>query len=161
MKLQKQILLLSSLVLASAIPVFGQVEKAAMRTTGITCGVCAAVSEVNLRRMTGVDKVTISRSNESIMIAYKPGAPFLPAEIRKVLDPLKVGITQFQISAKGRVQDEGGKQFFVAGKDKFLLTAAANAPKVPSATSVTIEGILNDRQSPMELKVLAFKPSAP
>ena len=57
--------------------------------------------------------------------------------------------------------DRSQTRFFVAGKDKFLLTAAANAPKVPSATSVTIEGILNDRQSPMELKVLAFKPSAP
>ncbi len=160
MKLQKHILLFAALTLSSALPVFAQVEKAAMRTTGISCGVCAAVSEVNLRRMPGVDKVTISRSNESIMIAYKPGAPFLPAEIRKVLDPLNVGISQFQISAKGRVQDEGGKQVFVSGKDKFVLASAANTPKVPSATSGTIEGILNDRQSPMELKVLAFKPAA-
>ena len=60
MKLQKRILLLSTLALASVMPVLAQVEKVAMRTTGISCGSCAAVSEINLRRLVaGVDKVTI------------------------------------------------------------------------------------------------------
>jgi hypothetical protein len=159
MKLGRQIVLLGALALASAVPALAQVDKAAMRTTGIACGVCAMVSEVGLRKINGIDKVTISRSNEAIMIAYKPGAAFLPAEIRKVLEPLNVGIAQFQISARGRVEDQGGKLFFVAGRDRFVLTPpAANAPKVPTTGLVSIEGVLNDRRNPMELRVLAVKP---
>lgn len=158
MKLQEHVLISFAVVLAAAIPAMAQVEKAAMKTTGISCGVCAAVSEVNLRRITGVDKVTISRSAEAIMVAYKPGAPFQPAEIRKVLEPLNVGIVQFQISAKGRVEEQAGKRFFVAGKDRFLLAASANAPKVPAGTPVLIEGRLNDKLNPMELQVMTVKP---
>jgi copper chaperone CopZ len=160
MKFPKRILLLASGALISVTPVWAQVEKAAMKTSGISCGVCAAVSEVNLRRITGVDKVTISKSAEAILVAYKPGAPFQPAEIRKVLEPLNVGIAQFQISAKGRVQEEGGKQYFLAGKDKFLLAAAAKAPKVPVGTPISIEAILNDKAKPMELKVMTVKPTS-
>jgi len=55
MKLQKQMLQLSALMLASVMPAFTQVEKVAMKTTGISCGVCAAVSEINFRRLASVD----------------------------------------------------------------------------------------------------------
>ncbi|PYS03864.1 MAG: hypothetical protein DMG12_11275 [Acidobacteria bacterium] len=160
MKLHKRILLLSSLTLASVMPAWSQVEKAELRTTAISCGVCAAVSEVKLRRIAGVDKVTISKSAESVTVSYKPGAVFQPLEIRKILEPLNVGIAQFQISATGRIQEQGGKQFFVAGKDKFVLRAAANAPKIPTNTAVSIEAILNDKIYPMELRVMTFKPVA-
>ena len=160
MKLHKQVLLGTALVLALAMPAFAQVEKAAMRTTGISCGVCAAVSEVNLRRITGVDSVAISKSNESVMVSYKPGADFRPVEIRKVFEPLNVTISQFQVSARGRVQDQDGKRFFVAGRDRFVLAAAApNMPKVPSGTPVIVEAVLNDKLNPMELRVLAFRPA--
>lgn len=159
MKLHKQISLLSALVLASAMPILAQVEKATIRTTKISCGTCAAVSEFKLKRLAGVDKVTISLSNESVMVFYKPAANFQPAEIRKVLEPLYVGIAQFQVSARGRVQDQGGKRYFVAGKDRFVLAAAANAPKVPSETPVVVEAVLNDKLNPMEIRVLAFRPT--
>jgi cation transport ATPase len=158
MKLPKQILLLSALVFGLAMPALAQVEQAAMRTTGISCGVCAVVSEVHLRAIAGVDKVTISKSAESVVVSYKPGALFQPAQIRKAVEGLNVGIAQFQISARGRVQDQSGKRFFVAGRDRFVLTSVANAPKVPSETPVMIEGVLNDRVNPMELRILTFKP---
>ena len=157
MKLQKHLLLLTTLILVSAVPLLAQVEKAAMRTTGISCGVCAVVAEVNLRGIEGVDKVSISKSSESVEVSYKPGAPFLPTEIRKALESYNVGIAQFQVSAKGRVQQQAGKQFFVAGKDRFVLSSAVNAPKVPLETPVVIEAILNDKLNPMELRVLNFR----
>ena len=108
MKLQKQMLRLSALMLVSVMPAFAQVERVAMKTTGISCGVCAAVSEINFRRLASVDKVTISRSSEAIMVSYKPGSAFHPQEFRDLLKPLEVGIAQFQISAKGRLQEQGG-----------------------------------------------------
>ena len=158
MKQLQLILLPSALVIALAMPALAQVEMVAMRTIGIECGVCAAVSEINLRRIEGVDKVTISKSNESVMIAYSPGALFQPEEIREVLAPLFVQIKVFQVRARGIVQEQDGKRFFVAGKDRFVLAPASpGSPEVPSGTPVVIEAVLDDTPNPMELTVLTFK----
>ena len=158
MKLHKQILLSSAVMVALAMPALAQVDMAAMRTVGIECGMCAALSELSLRRIEGVDKVTISKSNESVMIFYSPGALFQPEEIRRVFEPLRVFIEVFQVRARGQVQEQDGKRFFVAGKDRFVLAASApGAPKVPSGTPVVIEAVLDDQLDPMELTVLTFK----
>ena len=156
MKFQ-QILLLSSL-LTVALPAAAQVEKAAIRTTGISCGTCAAVSEFYLRRLPSIDKISISRKNEAVMVSYKPGATFQPKDLREALQKTDVGITQLQISARGRVQEQAGKRFFIAGKDRFLLVSAPNTPQLPSNTPVLIEAVVNDRTDPMELKIMTYKP---
>ena len=156
MKFQ-QILLLSSL-LTVALPTAAQVEKAAIRTTGISCGTCAAVSEFYLRRLPSIDKISISRKNEAVMVSYKPGATFQPKDLREALQKTDVGITQLQISARGRVQEQAGKRFFIAGKDRFLLVSAPNTPQLPSNTPVLIEAVVNDRTDPMELTIMTYKP---
>jgi copper chaperone CopZ len=145
------------LALAFAWPGMGQVEKVAMRTSGISCGVCAAVSEVNFKRMPGVDQVKISLSQEAIMLTYKPGAAFSPRQIRDILRPLDVSVTQFQIGARGRVVEENGKPFFAAGKDKFLIAAEGKFAELPRNVTVFVEAILNDKAQPMEIKILDFK----
>jgi hypothetical protein len=155
---EKRKIILSLLIVFTAIPASAQVEKVAMRTTGISCGLCAGLSELSFRRVPGVDKVAISLSKEAIMLSYKPGATFDPAGIRKILEPLKVGVVEFQISARGRVEAKDGKKLFRAGKDMFALAALPNSAAIPSNTPVIIEGILNDRSNPMEVKVLNFKP---
>jgi copper chaperone CopZ len=143
--------------LGAAAPALAQVEKVAIRTTGISCGVCAAVSEVNFKRLPGIDKVKISLSQEAIMLTYKPGATFSPRQLRDVLKPSEVGVVQFQIGARGRIQELGGKRFFIAGKDKFLVTPGPQSPAIPLGAIVAIEGILNDYFEPMELKILSFQ----
>ena len=158
MKLHQLILLPSALMVALAMPALAQVDMVAMRTIGIECGVCAVVSEINLRRIEGVDKVTISKSNESVMIAYSSGALFQPEKIREVLAPLFVQIEVFQVRARGIVRIQDGKRLFVAGKDRFVLAdAAPGAPEVPSGIPVTIEATLDDKLDPMELTVLTVK----
>src|SRR5213080_3333289 len=121
MNLYKHILELGALTVITALPAAAQVEKVAIKTTGISCGTCAAVSEVYLRRLPEIDKIAISLSKESVMVSYKPGAAFRPKDLRDALQKTEVGIVQLQISARGRLQREGGKQFFIAGKDKFAL----------------------------------------
>jgi hypothetical protein len=128
-----------------------------MRTTGISCGICAGLSEIYFKRMPGVDKVTISLSKEAIMLTYKPGAAFDPPAIRKLLQSWEVGVVQFQISARGRIQEQGGKRFFLAGKDKFLVVSSAKDSEIPAGTTVLIEAILDDHPNPMELKILNSK----
>ena len=126
-----------------------------MRTTGISCGICAGLSEIYFHRLPGVDRVKISLRDEAILLTYKPGAAFDPAAIRTVLEPLKVGVVQFQIEARGQVRESDGKRTLSAGKDKFVLLDAIDSPPVPAGVPVRVEGILFDRASPMELKVLA------
>ena len=153
-------LILFLTALTSARPALAQVEKVAMRTTGISCGVCAAVSEINFKRLAGVDKVKISLSQEAILLTYKPGAVFSPRQIRDLLRPLEVGVVQFQIGARGRIQVEGGKRFFVAGRDKFLVEPDSQSP-APLNTPIRVEAILNDHSDPMEVKILTFQAGMP
>jgi hypothetical protein len=149
---------LSMLVIFVAGVSQAQVEKVAMRTTGISCGICAGLSELYFRRLPGVDQVKISLRTESLMLTYKPGAVFDPAAIRKILEPLKVGVVQFQVGARGHVLEEQGKRFLIAGRDRFALLDAIDSPEVPLNVPVRIEGILFDHATPRELKVLTASP---
>src|SRR5712691_10239100 len=158
MNLQKQFLLVSALVVAAVAPGIAQVEKVAIRTTGISCGTCAAISEFYLRRLPSIDKVNISLKNEAVMVSYKPGSAFQPKDLRDIFQKTDVTVTQMQISARGRVQEQAGKRFFIAGKDKFLLVSAANTTQLPSDTPVMIEAVVNDKTDPMELRIMTFKP---
>src|SRR2546426_7079245 len=102
MKLQNRFLLLSALFMGLASPAMAQVERVAIRTTGISCGTCAAVSEFYLRRLPSIDKVNISLKNEAVLVSYKPGSSFQPKDLREVFQKTDVGVTQIQISARGR-----------------------------------------------------------
>ena len=57
--------------------------------------------------------------------------------------------------------EQRGQQFFVAGRDRFLLAAAADAPQLPPGSPVLVEAMLNDLVDPMELKVMTVKPITP
>ena len=161
MKLLPPLLLLPLALLASTGSVFAQVEKVAIRTTGISCGTCAFVSEIYLKRLAGVDAIKISLSSEAIMLSYKPGAVFQPKDIRDALQKTDVGVLQFQISARGHLQARGDTRFFVAGRNRFVLTGGGNTPQIPSGTPVLIEATLNDQTDPMELRVMTVKPIKP
>src|SRR2546427_10011309 len=158
MNVHKQLVALCVLMVITALPAAAQVERVAVRTTGISCGTCAAVSEFYLRRLPSIDKIDISLKNEAVMVSYKPGSSFQPKDLREVFQKTDVAVTQMQISARGRVQEQAGKRFFIAGKDKFLLVSAANSPQVPVNTPVSVEAVANDRVDPMELRVITVKP---
>jgi hypothetical protein len=157
MRRGRQIARLSAMFLVVGMSAPAQVEKIAMRTTGISCGICAGLSEIYFRRLPGVGQVKISLRTESIMLTYKPGAAFDPEAIRKILEPLKVGVIQFQIGARGRVEESEGKRSFIAAPYKFALLDAIDSPSIPVNTQVRVEGILFDRANPMALKVLTFQ----
>ncbi len=161
MNVHKQLVALCAFIVIQILPAAAQVERVAVRTTGISCGTCAAVSEFYLRRLPSIDKVNISLKNEAVMVSYKPGSSFQPKDLRDVFSKTDVAVTQMQISARGRVQEQAGKRFFLAGKDKFLLVSAANSPQVPVNTPVEVEAVVNDRADPMELRVMTVKPITP
>jgi len=161
MKLQRSLMLLAILSIIGTVPAVAQVEKVAVKTMRLGCGLCAVFSEIYLRQIPSVDKIQISKSKEAVMMTYKPGGSFQPAEIRTALKKTEVGVSQFQIGARGRLQEQAGKQFFVAGKDKFVLVSSPNSPKVPAGSTVSVEGVVNDATNPMELRVMTVKPIQP
>ena len=112
--------------------------------------------EVALKRLDGVDQVAISMQRQQFAVTYKGGASFVPRDLRAAVAQTSVSVVRFQIQARGRVQAQGDKQFFVAGKDRFLLV---NPPKMPTDPLLLVGGeILKDSVSQMELKVVDFRP---
>ena len=147
---------LAGMMLAfTATSLSAQVEKVNMSTDGIACGTCAAVAEVYLRRLDGVDKVAISKSREHVEVFYKPGAAFHPKDLREALRKTGVVVKEIQIEARGEVQEEAGGKVFASGKDKFLLVVSPDLPPVGPAS---LQAILNDQTTPMELDVISFTP---
>ena len=115
--------------------------------------------EVAIRRLDGVDQVEISMQRQQVAVTYKGAASFQPQALREAVGHASVSIVRFQIQARGRLQVQGDKQFFLAGKDRFLLVSP---PKMPDDQTLLIGGeILNDAATPMELKVVDFRPVQP
>jgi hypothetical protein len=102
-----------------------------------------------------VNQVTINLPAESITLTYKPDAEFMPRDLRRVLQPLDVGVVQFTIVARGHVVEEARKRLFVAGKQVFALLPSEMSAAVPTRV-VRIEAVVYDHPDPMELKVLAW-----
>ena len=111
--------------------------------------------EIALRRLEGVDKISISMSEQRFQLTYKPGTSFHPAQIRRAVAEADVMVVRFRISAEGRVREQAGKRFFLAGKDKFLLIGS---PEISSAGPISIEGTVDDSGVPLQLKVVQFQP---
>lgn len=161
MKFFARSLFLALLLLAS-VPLPAQILMAAMRTQGLSCGFCTALSEYNFRHIPGVQKVDISLSKEIIVISYgSSNVRFDPEAIRKVLKPWNVKVLQFQIRARGRIYHHESQRLFRTGSDVFRIPAAQNTSVVPDDSLIEVEGILNDRFSPKELRILTYKVISP
>lgn len=145
------------LLLAALEPALAQVEKVTIPTTGISCGVCAVVSEIQFRRIAGVEAVKISLSTETVVLSYEPGATFAGLPIRQVLQPLGVGVLRFEVSALGRIEQQGEKRYFVAGKNRFAVVPPASGNAVRAGAPASVVGIVDDQKDPPELKILSFK----
>ena len=138
-----------------------QIETAEILTSGVSCGVCAAVSEVQFRRMEGVGKVTISLPKESITLYYKPYAGFSVQAVQRVLDPLNVRILRIRITARGRLEDgPEGKKFLVVGRNRLLVRLPPGAGEISPGEHVVVEGLLIQSGETMECKVAKVAISA-
>jgi len=113
--------------------------------------------EVALRRLDGVASVSISTRTNIIEVTYKPNASFQPAGIREAVAKVAAKIVQLQIVARGRLEADGSNHYFVAGKDRFLLTGVTLPP---ADKSVSITGTVDDSAKPFKLKIVGSSPAA-
>ena len=84
------------------------------------------------------------------VVMYKTGASFQPKAVRDAVDPLGVEVLRFHIMARGTVNEEDGKQFFTAGKDRFLVV---NSDKLPTDCTLGIAGTVDDSTNPPHVKI--------
>jgi hypothetical protein len=87
-------------------------------------------------------------------VVYKPGASFQPKALRDAVAGLGVEVVRFHVVARGQVQSEGAKLFFLAGKDRFLVV---DPPKMPAGVPIGIAGVVDDSSSPVQLKIDDYK----
>ena len=107
-----------------------------------------------LLRLDGVANAASKTSKQMFVILYKPGASFQPKAIRDSVGEIGVDVVRFHIMARGTAKEEDGKQFFTAGKDRFLVVGSS---KLPTEGPLGIAGTVDDSTNPPQLKIDDFK----
>lgn len=110
--------------------------------------------QIALERLDGVAKVAISWKQQMFAVVYAPGASFQPQALRDAAAEAHVRVVRFHVSAIGHVQEEGAKQFFVSGKDRFLVV---DSPQLPTDGPVGVMAVVDDSTDPPELKIDDYK----
>ena len=98
--------------------------------------------------------MTISVRNNLVAVDYKPNTSFNPSGIREAVGKVEARVVELQIVALGKVQAQGSDRYFIAGKDRFLLT---DSPKVPLDTMLSVTGTADDSAKPIKLKIVQFQ----
>ena len=133
---------------------FAQVDTVEILTSGISCGVCAAVSEVQFRRMEGIGNVTISLPKETITLHYKPDALFSAKEIERVLEALKVHILRMRMDARGYLETGlGGKMLLVARRTRIPVRFREGTETIQLGTQLFMQGQITGSGETLEYKV--------
>ncbi len=115
---------------------------------------CGSDLETALMRLDGVATAAGKSSKKMFAVLYKPDASFQPKAIRDAVAELGVEVVRFHIVAHGKVLSEGEKLFFLAGKDRFLVT---DPPKIPAGVPIGLVGVVDDSANPLQLKIDDFK----
>jgi hypothetical protein len=96
-----------------------------------------------------------------LQVTYKPDARFQPQGLRDAVAQVEAKIVLLQIVASGRIEKQGSTSYFVAGKDRFLLTNPESAPAGPAGELLSITGTVDDPASPYKLKLIESKKITP
>ena len=122
----------------------------------------AATAEAKLATglvyLPGLEIGITRKQGKNGFLYYKPDGLFQPQVFRDIFKPLNVGILKLEITARGRIEVQGAKRTFVSGKDQFVVMDDALGAKIPIGTPILLEGIVDDRVTPMHVTVTAFKP---
>jgi hypothetical protein len=118
------------------------------------------IMEMSLKRLDGVNKVAISTGQQMFAVFFDQTAKFDPKGMRDAVGNASVKVLRFHLQGRGRVQQEGDKQFISIGnnKDRFLVVDSA---KLPAGADIGFIGTVDDSKQPYEIKIDDFKASKP
>jgi copper chaperone CopZ len=139
-------------------PAFAQIERVIAQAVDgdIDCVACAVTIERALKRLTSVEKVGISMSKQMVVITFREGATFQPQQYRDAIGKADVRVREFHAAMRGKVEDQDGKQYFVAGKDRFLINNQAKG--LPVGVLAGVMALVDDSSQPYKITVDDFKP---
>jgi hypothetical protein len=105
----------------------------------------------------------VDEKSNIVFVTYKPNAHFDTAVLRAAAEKIDGVFLVIQVSARGRVVEEGKKHFFVAGPDRFLLIEPiGSAPPLPPVSEkiLSVIGNVDDSGEMVQLKILQAKPAS-
>jgi len=157
MKLKK-LFGMTALWVVVALPAFAQIDRVVVEAVNgdIDCLPCAATIEMALKKVPGVAKVAVSMSKQMVAITFNEGAPFTPDQYRAAIAKAEVRVQSLHVAMRGQVEQEGDKQYFVAGKDRYLIVKAPEG--MPTGAPLGIMAEVDDSSKPIKFSVDDFKP---
>lgn len=112
--------------------------------------------ELALQRLDGVADVSISLQTKVVQITYEPASSFQPQGIREAVGQVGARVEQLQIVARGHLEPESSSQYFIAGKNRFLVTDSAS---IPERKLISITGTVDDSETPFKLRIAQTRPT--
>jgi hypothetical protein len=108
--------------------------------------------------------VIVDQQSNVVFVTYDLKTHFEPKVLRNAAEVADTTFTIIQIIARGRIVEEGGNHFLVAGEDRFLLIEPpASTPPLPAASETVLSVIatVDDSADPIRLKIVHSKPTEP
>jgi hypothetical protein len=112
--------------------------------------------ETAVRRLDGVESVSISMQARQLEVGYAPNARFQPQGIREAVAQVAVHVDQLVIVARGRLVREGEGAYFVAGQERYLVEDFSS---IPEGKLISITGIVDGSEPPYRLLIMQTRPA--
>jgi copper chaperone CopZ len=123
-----QLLLAFATVLPAASG-YGQIQKAEIVATGLTCSMCSNAINKQLKSIEGVDKVETDLNTNTFTVILKPDHAITPATLKNSVEKagffvgsmvITVSLNQIVPKDNATVQTQGATLVFVDSKEKDL-----------------------------------------
>ena len=122
-------LLLAFATFLSATAGYGQIQKAEIVATGLTCSMCSNAINKQLKSLEGVDKVETDLNTNTFTVILKPDHAITPATLKNSVEKagffvgsmvITVSLNQVVPKDNATVQTQGATLVFVDSKEKSL-----------------------------------------
>lgn len=124
-----QLLLLAIATVLPAASGYGQIQKAEIVATGLTCSMCSNAINKQLKSLEGVDKVETDLNTNTFTVILKPGHAITPATLKNSVEKagffvgsMVITLTLDQVVPKDNaaIEAKGTTLVFVDSKEKVL-----------------------------------------
>jgi copper chaperone CopZ len=146
--MRKCLLVLPVLWVLTALPALAQLDRVVAEAVDgdIDCLPCAVTIELALKKVAGVDRISVSMSKQMVAITFKEGAWFTPDKYREAIAKAEVRVQTFNVAMHGKAEKDGEKTYFLAGQNRFLIESPPS--NLPLGTAVGIMATVDDSSQP-------------
>ncbi len=129
MKTIYQLLLLTFATFLPSATVYGQLQKAEIVATGLTCSMCSNAINKQLKSIDGVENVETDLNTNTFTVILKPGNTITPATLKNSVEKagffvgsmvITLSLDQVVPKDNAAVEAQGATLVFVDSKEKVL-----------------------------------------